>query len=129
MSDKYDDAKVHARLFSGDKADYAFHTDKEKNPWAKVDLGAVKTVNAVVIENRASDRRAEGLIVSVPEDGKKWQEVWRAKTFEPSWLVPVTHMDAGANVPGCRARFIRLETSNDSPRELLLKRVTVFGVK
>ena len=68
MSDKYDDAKVHARLFSGDKADYAFHTDKEKNPWAKVDLGAVKTVNAVVIENRASDRRAEGLIVSVPED-------------------------------------------------------------
>lgn len=27
------------------------------------------------------------------------------------------------------ARFIRLETKNDSPRELLLKRVIVFGVK
>ena len=75
----YDDEKVHARLFSGDKVDYAFHTDKEKNPWAKVDLGAVKTVNAVMIENRANERRAEGLIVSVSEDGQKWQEVWRAK--------------------------------------------------
>ena len=125
----YDDEKVHARLFSGDKADYAFHTDKEKNPWAKVDLGAVKTINAVVIENRATERRASGLIVSVSEDGKSWQEVWRAKTFESTWVVPVTHVDAGANVPGCRARFIRLETKNDSPRELLLKRITVFGVK
>ena len=125
----YDDEKNHARLFSGDKADYAFHTDKEKNPWAKVDLGAVKTVNAVMIENRANERRAEGLIVSISEDGQQWQEVWRAKTFETTWTVPVTHLDAGANVPGLKARYIRLETNNDSPRELLLKRVTVFGVK
>ena len=89
----------------------------------------MKTVNAVVIENRASERRAEGLIVSVSEDGRQWQEVWRARTFETTWLVPVTHVDAGANVPGCRARFIRLETRNEAPRELLLKRVTVFGAK
>ncbi len=125
----YDDEKIHARLFSGDKVDYAFHTDKEKNPWAKVDLGAVKTVNAVLIENRANERRADGLIVSVSEDGKKWQEVWHAKTFEPTWLVSVTRLDAGGNVPGRPVRYIKLETENDVPRELLLKRLTVFGVK
>jgi len=125
----YDDEKNHARLFSGDKADYAFHTDKEKNPWAKVDLGAVKTVSAVVIENRANERRADGLIVSLSEDGQKWQEVWRAKTWEATWVVPVTNLNAGANVPGRRARFIRVETKNEAPRELLLKRITVFGVK
>ncbi len=125
----YDDEKNHARLFSGDKVDYAFHTDKEKNPWAKVDLGAVKMVNAVVIENRANERRADGLIVSVSEDGQKWQEVWQAKTWEATWVVLVTHLDAGANVPGRRARFIRLETKNEAPRELLLKRLTVLGVK
>jgi alpha-L-fucosidase len=125
----YDDEKNHARLFSGDKVDYAFHTDKEKNPWAKVDLGAVKMVNAVVIENRANERRAEGLILSVSEDGQKWQEVWRAKTWETTWVVPVTHFDAGINAPGRRARFIRVETKNEAPRELLLKRITVFGVK
>jgi hypothetical protein len=67
--------------------------------------------------------------VSVSEDGKQWREVWRATKWEAIWTVPLTHVDAGANVPGARARFIRLETKNDSPRELLLKRVTVFGVK
>jgi len=125
----YDDEKKHARLFSGDKVDYAFHTDKEKNPWAKVDLGAVKTVNAVVIENRADERRAEGLIVSISEDGQKWEEIWRAKAWETTWFVPVTSLNAGANVPGRRARFIRVETKNEAPRELLLRRITVFGVK
>jgi alpha-L-fucosidase len=125
----YDDEKNHARLFSGDKTDYAFHTDKEKNPWAKVDLGAVKTVNAVVIENCLNERRAEGLILSFSEDGQKWEEIWRAKTLETTWVVPVTHFDAGINAPGRRARFIRAETRNEAPRELLLRRITVFGVK
>ena len=109
--------------------DNKFYTGTEKNPWAKVDLGAVKTVNAVVIENRSNERRTEGLIVSVSEDGQQWQEVWRARTWETSWVVPVTHFAAGANAPGCRARFIRVETKNEAPGERLLRRITVFGVK
>jgi len=125
----YDDEKNHARLFSGDKADYAFHTDKEKNPWAKVDLGTVKMVHAVVIENRTNERRTEGLILSISEDGQKWEEVWRAKTWEGTWVVPVTHLDAGKTVPGRPVRFIRVETKNEVPKELLLRRITVLGVK
>jgi hypothetical protein len=125
----YDDEKNHARLFSGDKADSAFHTDKEKNPWAKVDLGAVKMVNVVVVENRPNERRAEGLILSISEDGQKWQEVWRAKAWETTWVVPVTHFDAGINATGRRARLIRVETKNEAPRALLLRRITIFGVK
>jgi len=125
----YDDEKNHARLFSGDKADYAFHTDKEKNPWAKVDLGAVKMVNVVVVENRPNERRAEGLILSISEDGQKWQEVWRAKAWETTWVVPVTHFDAGINATGRRVRLIRVETKNEAPRALLLRRITIFGVK
>jgi alpha-L-fucosidase len=125
----WDNAANHARLFSGDKVDFAFHTDNEKNPWAKVDLGAVKTVNAVVIDNRPEERRTEGLILSVSEDGAKWDEVWKAKDWVASWVVPLSHFDAGANVPGRKVRFIRLETKNDSPRALMLQRVSVFGVK
>ena len=126
---QWDRPESYARLFSGDKVDFAFHTDKEKNPWAKVDLGAVKMVNAVVVENRPNERRSEGLILSISEDGQQWEEIWRAQTWESTWLVPVTHFDAGINAPGRRARFLRLETKNDSPRELLLRRITVFGVK
>jgi hypothetical protein len=125
----WDNAANHARLFSGDKVDFAFHTDNEKNPWAKIDIGALKTVNAVVIDNRPDERRTEGLILSVSEDGAKWDEVWKAKDWVASWVVPLTQLDAGANVPGRKVRFIRLETKNDSPRALMLQRVSVFGVK
>jgi len=82
-----------------------------------------------VIDNRPDERRTEGLILSVSEDGAKWDEVWKAKDWVASWVVPLTHLDAGANVPGRQVRFIRLETKNDSPRALMLQRVAVFGVK
>lgn len=121
----------HARLFTGERLGVAFRTLQEKNPWAKVDLGAVKTVNAVMIENLPSDvaRRTNGLILSISEDGLTWQEVWRAKTWEAIWTVPLTHLDAGAQVPGRQVRFIKVETINDTPRELLLQRITALGPK
>ncbi len=120
----------HARLFTGERLGVAFRTLQEKNPWAKVDLGAVKTVHAVMIEN-SNDvaRRTDGLILSISEDGLTWQEVWRAKTWEAIWTVPLTHLDAGAQVPGRQVRFIKVETINDTPRELLLQRITALGPK
>jgi len=119
----------HARLFAGERLAVAFHTRDEKNPWAKVDLGAVKTVHAVTIENRPNERRTEGLILSTSEDGQTWQEAWRAKTWEAIWTVPLTHLDAGAQVPGRQVRFIKVETINDKPQGLLLQRITAFGPK
>ena len=119
----------HARLFAGERLNVAFHTRDEKNPWAKVDLGAVKTVHAVTIENRPNERRTEGLILSISEDGQTWQEVWRAKSWEAIWTVPLTHLDAGVQVPGRKVRFIKVETINDTPRGLLLQRITAFGPK
>ena len=123
----WDRVENHVRLFKGDKTDFAFHTDEEVNPWAKIDLGAVKMVNSVEIVNRQNDRRSSGLIMSVSEDGQKWDEVWRAKTWESVWNVPVTHFDAGATVPGRRVRFVKVETKGESPRPLLLQRVNVYG--
>jgi alpha-L-fucosidase len=121
----------HARLFAGEKpaSGFAFHTANEKNPWAKVDLGAVRTINAVEIENRPNERRTDGLILSLSEDGQKWEEIWRAKEWESTWVVPVTHFDAGINAPGRPARYLKVETKGDSPRPMLLQRITVYGVK
>jgi hypothetical protein len=84
-----------------------------------------------MIENLPSDvaRRTNGLILSISEDGLTWQEVWRAKTWEAIWTVPLTHLDAGAQVPGRQVRFIKVETINDTPRELLLQRITALGPK
>ena len=128
-SSPWDNAANHPRLFTGDKLDFAFHTGDEKNPWAKIDLGAVKTLNLVEIDNRPNERRTTGLILSVSQDGQLWQEVWRAKTWESTWVVPLTHFEAGIDAPGRPARFIKLETQADSPHPLMLQRVTIYGLK
>jgi hypothetical protein len=120
----------HARLFSGDKLPFAFHTDNEKNPWAKIDLGAVMTVRTVEIENRqGEEERTKGLVMSISEDGEKWQEVWQAKSWATTWIVRVIQPSADPGDPGRKARFIKLETRGESPRPLVLRRVTVFGIE
>jgi hypothetical protein len=126
----HDVAANHARLFSGDKLPFAFHTDNEKNPWAKIDLGAVRTLRTVEIENRqGEEERTKGLIMSLSEDGQKWEEVWQAKNWVTTWIARVIQSSGGTVKAGRKARFIKLETRGDSPRPLVLKRVTVFGIK
>ena len=115
-------------LFS--KVSFAFHTDNEKNPGAKIDLGAVWTVRTVEIENRDGEQeRTKKLIMSISEDGEKWEEVWQAKNWVATWIARVTQSSGGSPKSGRKARFIKLETRGESPRPLVLKRVTVFGVK
>lgn len=125
----HDRPEDHPRLFKGDRSDrgYAIHTDPEERPWVVADLGDVKTVKAVVIENRACDHRSDGLVLSVSEDGKSWTEVWRAVIWDEKWLAVVTHFHAGIDVPGRRARYLRFELNGESPRPLILQRITVFG--
>jgi len=126
----WDRPENHPRLFSGERLEYAFHTAPEKNPWAKIDLGAVRSVRVVEIENRpGEEQRIKGFRMSISEDGQTWREVWQAKRWASSWRVRLTRSPAGVDVPGPKARFIKLETRGESPRELVLTRVTVFGQK
>jgi len=123
------DKGEHERFFKGLRAKYgdAFVTEREKNPWAEVDLGRVKNVKAIVIENKPTERRSEGLILSVSTDGQKWQEVWKAEDWDLSWTIPLTTLEAGADVPGRKARYFKLETKGDSARPLILQRFTAYG--
>ena len=122
-----DQAANHERLFKGERLGYAFHTENEKNPWANIDLGVVKNVKAVVIENRPGDRRMNGLILSVSEDGKEWTKVSQADELDNKWFVPVTRFHSGIDVLGRPCQFVRLETQNQGPRPLILRRVTIYG--
>jgi hypothetical protein len=67
--------------------------------------------------------------MSISEDGQQWEEVWQAQNWATTWIVRLTQSLADTAEPGRKARFIKLETRGQSPRELVLKRVTVYGVK
>lgn len=125
------DQNAHERLFKGAKPKHgkAFETEPEMNPWAKIDLGAVKNVKAVVIENQPLDRRTAGLILSVSTDGQKWEEVWQAEDWDLSWTVPLTTLETGAEVPGRKARYFKMETKSKTTarQPLVLQRFTAYG--
>ena len=109
--------------------DFAFCTAPENNPWIEIDLGKEISVTGVRILNRGQceQARATNLILSVSKDGKSWDKIWTAPTVQASWEIPVTGFLAGAQVPGRKTRYLRLETHNDNPTYFHLRHVEVYG--
>ncbi len=126
---QHDHSDDHPRLFCGERSGrgYAFCAGPELNPWGKIDLGSERTVKAVVMENRPAERCTEGLILSVSLDGETWSEAWDADEWREKWFAPVTSFHAGIDVPGRRARYLKVETRGDHQRLLLLQRLVVYG--
>jgi hypothetical protein len=65
------------------------HTREEDSPWIRVDLGAVESVRAIEIQNRADccRERALPLVVEVSEDGEGWREVGRREEDFREWTI------------------------------------------
>ena len=99
-------------------------TDDE---WIEVDLGAEKLVKAVRIEPRYGDQGVRKIILSVSKDGVLWDQVWQAAGVQEQWLVPLTRVEMGAETPGRKVRFIRLETRGKWHRVLQLHRLEIYG--
>ena len=125
----HDQAADHAKLFRGEKSDrgFAFHTGDETNPWVQIDLGKVINVTGLVIENRPGERRTEGLTLSISDNAQQWTKVWAAPKWQQTWEVSVTTTQAGAEVPGRAARYLKLESKPAKPAPMLLNRVGVYG--
>jgi hypothetical protein len=79
------------------------------------------------LESVVGERRTEGLILSVSEDGETWERIWQAEECEPQWLVRVTSYFAGADVPGRPVRYLKVATEGEQRRPLILQRFTVYG--
>ena len=107
---------------------FAFHTSNEAAPYVDIDLGKPMSVTGLFICNsEANPQRMATLRASISMDGKEWAEVWRADKAEIRWEIPVTRLVSGAQIPGCPARFIRLQTHSAQPEYLHLKQVEVWG--
>jgi alpha-L-fucosidase len=112
--------------------DFAFHTASESNPWIEIDLGRAVSVTGVRVLNRTScgqpgQDRAATLRLSVSQDGATWSEVWKADRGLPQWEIPVSDFLAGAQVPGRKARYLRLELKPATAEYFHLRQVDVWG--
>ena len=82
----------------------AFHTDKEKSPWAMVMLQGPTEVSGVVLENRcgAQNRHRQApLELQVSEDGTEWRTVHRDGQVRETYRI-----DLRGETP--RAKYVRV---------------------
>lgn len=65
----------------------AFHTLSEQDPWALYDLGAVKSLSDIEVQNRGEGLadRAIPLVVEVSLDNQKWSQVARRDEAFERW--------------------------------------------
>ena len=112
-----------AFLLSGEdpkRKPHAFHSaEGADRPHIIVKLDKERSIRFLQIRNRRESfyERAKGLTVWVSRDGKRWKEIWQAKSVEPEWLV-----DAGKDVRGAY-----LKIGLPGRGTLHLNKVTVFG--
>lgn len=129
-SSKWDEKATHAELFKGTLtgALFAFHTEKETNPHAIIDLGDPRTVRGILIHNREGyPERKTGVAVALSLDGLMWDQVWTAADTADIWEIPVNSFVAGAHVPGKLARYIKIERRLENPSSLHLQTVKIYG--
>jgi alpha-L-fucosidase len=102
-------------------------TAVEANPFVTIDLGTVRTIKGVRIEPaNGRDGKLNTLVAAWSVDGSTWTEAWRCPEPDAALEFPVSTLTAGAQVPGCRARYVRLMLEH--PKwALSLRRVVVYG--
>ncbi len=93
-----------------------FQTAVEAEPWVRFDLGAVRAVRAVRVQNRLDNHQdwAVPLILEVSTDGTSWREL--ARRVEPFYFWQATFRPT-------RVRWVRLRVPR--PTSLQLGRVEI----
>jgi len=127
---EWDNQARHPELFRGTltKDQFAFHTDFEEHPYAIIDLGRESSVRGILIQNREGyPTRNTDVVVSISDNGQRWEKIWTASDTADTWEIPVTSFVAGAHVPGKSARYIKIERDLKIPDALHLQTVKVYG--
>src|SRR5512133_533828 len=89
-----------AALVNGDKETLGIHTAGEAHPWALIDLGAVRRIHRVVVDNRKDvPGRSFPLQIETSSDGAKFEPYARREGEFKTWV---------AKGPSTRARYVRL---------------------
>jgi hypothetical protein len=96
--------------------DYFFHTADEARPWVELDLGSVRKIAGVRVENRKDccAERAVPLVLEVSNDQNHFREIARKDDTFHSWKV---------DFPPIEARYVRLAVNRRTILHLAQVRV------
>ncbi len=110
---------------------YAFHTDREPNPWWQVDLGQPTPIARIIVYNRLDYppglHNADGLIVLTSDDGRKWTQVYDNDGRHFGGLSGAPPLEVKFAPGRLRARFVRLQIPSRAPVWFHLDEVEVYA--
>ncbi|MFV0506711.1 MAG: alpha-L-fucosidase [Bacteroidales bacterium] len=119
------------KLLFGDSpfnSPFAFHTKSEKEPYIIIDLGRKRSVTGVDLYNEKPYSENPGSFeLLISKDGKIWQLIEKQdKAFE-QWELAVSKFNAGIQLPGVDARYIKFVLKANKEEALHLKRVHIYA--
>lgn len=110
---------------------YGFHTGGDANPWWQVDLGAVTTLDRVLVYNRLDYppglHNADSLRVLLSTDGTEWHVVYENPGTFFGGIDEVGPLTV--DLEAAQARFVRLQVPSETGVLYRLDEVEVYGVE
>lgn len=95
--------------------------------WSQVDLGKIVKITVVKIEGIKDHESLKNLNILLSEDGKTWTKSWTAPDTSGDWSAEMSRMQAGAQVMGLPARYIRFESGATTAGKLDIQKLTIYG--
>ena len=99
-------------------------TKGESDPAISLRLGTPGTISGIVVTPQFESERAAKTIlplsVFTSTDGKQWTKVSTLAEYQPTWT-----LDLSAKAQ--QAAYVKFACHHDLPRELLLRRILVYG--
>ncbi len=110
---------------------YAFHTDKEPNPWWQVDLGSPTEIARIVVYNRLDYQpglhNADNLRILVSHNGKQWKEVYDNQGKHFGGVSGGRPLEVKFPESERKSQFVRLQIPSKNPIWFHLDEVEVYG--
>ncbi len=109
---------------------YAFHTDREPNPWWQVDLGESVPIARIVVYNRLDYKpglhNADNLLILTSNDGNKWTQRYDNRGNHFGGISGAKPLEVTFRAGELKARFVRLQIPSRQPIWFHLDEVEIY---
>ncbi|MDR0336045.1 MAG: discoidin domain-containing protein [Planctomycetaceae bacterium] len=110
---------------------YAFHTNREKNPWWQVDLENATQISRIIVYNRldyaSGLHNADTMKIFVSTDAKQWTLLHDCAGKHFGGISGEKPLEIVFEPKQVTARYVRLQIQNDSPIFFHLDEVEIYS--